>query len=93
MKTIFEGKSGDTFGLMSILNYFGCILLPAMAGSNGSVFFFNKLLHGPEKRKITRPDMPRCEAFIGMAESYLPFRRPEAGTDISSIYNYSLKIQ
>lgn len=93
MKTIFEGKSGEAFGLMSILNYFRCIFLPAMAGRNGSIICFNSLLHGPEKRNITRPDRPRCEALIGRAASYLPVRISGTGTDISSIYNYSLKIQ
>ncbi len=91
MKTIHAGKLGRAFGLVAILFYFGCILLLAIAGSDGTAFFFNTLLHGLDVSSIMRPDVPWWEALIGIAETYL--LAWIAGAGIASIYNYSVKNQ
>ncbi len=91
MKTIDARKLGRAFGVMGILFYFGCILLMALAGSDGTAFFFNTLLHGLDVSGIVRPDVPWWEALIGITETYL--LAWIAGAGIATIYNYSTRNQ
>ena len=46
MNRIDVKKFGLSFGLTGALLYFGCILVMATVGRDGTVAFFNSLLHG-----------------------------------------------
>lgn len=85
MNTIHARKLGYAFGIMGVLFYFGCILLMALAGTEGTAFFFNTLLHGLDVSGIIRPDVPWWEALIGITESYVLAWIAGAGT--AAIYN------
>ncbi len=85
MKTINAKKLGHAFGIMVVLFYFGCILIVAVAGTEGTAFFFNTLLHGLDLSSIIRTDVPWWEALIGITESYVLAWIAGAGT--AAIYN------
>lgn len=76
---------GSTFALL----YLGCMIVMATAGKQGSIFFFNSLMHGLDVTSIIRMDMPLWEAAIGIVEIFILGWL--TGASIAAIYNFSIK--
>lgn len=69
MNRINVKKFGMAFGLTGALFYVGCILLMSTVGHEGTVKFFNSLLHGLDLTTVVRTDVPLWEAGIGIPET------------------------
>lgn len=72
MYTIINVKKlGLAFGLTGALLYIGCILVMATVGHEGTVKFFNSLLHGLDVSSVVRMNVPFWEACIGIVETFI----------------------
>lgn len=71
MNRIEVKKMGLAFGLTAALMYLGCMLLMVSVGHEGTVKFFNSLLHGIDVSSIVRMNMPLWEAGIGIIETFV----------------------
>lgn len=71
MNSINVRKTGLAFGLTGVLLYLGCIILMATVGHQGTVKFFNSLIHGIDVTSIVRMNMPGWEAIIGITEMFI----------------------
>lgn len=89
MHTINVKKFGFGTGLTAALLYIGCILVMATVGYNGTVKFFNSILHGIDTRSIIRTDVPFWEACMGIVEVFIIGWL--VGACIAAIYNISSK--
>ena len=88
MNTINVKKMGLAFGLTGAILYLGCMIVMAFVGREGSVKFFNSLIHGMDFSTIVRMNMPGWEAIIGIAESFILFWL--IGACIAAIYNSAM---
>lgn len=82
-------KMGLAFGLTGALLYLGCAILMFTMGHNGTVKFFNSLLHGIDVYSIIRMDVPLWEAALGIVEIFILGWL--VGACIAAFYNASLK--
>ena len=82
-------KFGLATGATGVIFYLGCILLMIIAGSDGTVLFFNNLLHGLDTSSIVRIDVPVLEEFIGIIQTFALAWL--VGACIAGIYNISLR--
>ncbi len=89
MHIINVKKFGFATGLTAALLYVGCILVMATVGYNGSVKFFNSILHGLDTRSIIRMNVPFWEAFMGIIQVFIIGWL--VGACIAAIYNISSK--
>ncbi|WP_440068044.1 DUF5676 family membrane protein [Tenacibaculum discolor] len=64
MKTINIKKLGLATGLTGALLYLGCMVVMFTVGREGSVKFFNSLLHGLDVSTVIRMDIPLWEACL-----------------------------
>ena len=71
MLTINVKKIGLAAGLTCALLYLGCVIVMATVGHEGTVKFFNSLLHGLNVSSIIRMDVPLWEACIGVVETFV----------------------
>lgn len=85
MNTINIKRFGLAFGITGALLYLGCILVMATVGRDGTVLFFNSLLHGLDTSSIIRLHVPWWEALIGITETFIISWL--IGALIASIYN------
>ena len=69
--TINVKKFGFATGLAGALLYLGCVIVMATVGHDGTVKFFNSLLHGLDVSTIVRMDVPLWEAGVGIVESFV----------------------
>jgi hypothetical protein len=69
--TINVKKFGIATGLTGALLYLGCALVMATVGHDGTVKFFNSLLHGLDVSTIVRMHVPLWEAGIGIVETFI----------------------
>lgn len=89
MNTINIKQFGLAFGITGAVLYLGCILLMSVVGHDGTVSFFNSLLHGFDTSSIVRMDIPIWEALIGIIETFI--LSWFVGACIASVYNFSMK--
>ncbi|NDP22674.1 MAG: hypothetical protein GZ091_16585 [Paludibacter sp.] len=89
MKTINIKRFGFAFGLTAAILYLGCVILMVTMGHDGSVKFFNSLLHGLDTSSIIRMQIPWWEALIGIAETFIISWL--IGACIALFYNVSAK--
>jgi hypothetical protein len=89
MNTINIRKLGLATGSTGALLYLGCAIVMATVGHNGTVRFFNSLLHGLDVTSIVRMNMPFWEACVGIAETFILGWL--VGACIAAIYNLTLK--
>lgn len=82
-------KFGFAVGLTAALLYLGCVIVMATVGHDGTVKFFNSLLHGLDISSIVRMNIPLWEAFVGIAETFILGWL--VGACIAAIYNSTLK--
>tara|TARA_B100000508_G_scaffold137492_1_gene132149 strand:- start:17394 stop:17687 length:294 start_codon:yes stop_codon:yes gene_type:complete len=64
-------KLGMAFGLTGVFLYLGCIIVMATVGREGTIKFFNSLLHGLDVSNIIRMDIPLWEAGIGLVQTFV----------------------
>ena len=64
-------KLGFAFGLTGALIYLGCMIVMNTAGQDGTISFFNSLLHGLDTTSIIRMDVPLLEAFFGIIQTFI----------------------
>lgn len=69
--TINAKKFGLAVGLTMALLYLGCAVVMATVGHDGTVKFFNSLLHGLDVSTIVRMDVSLGEAAIGIIETFV----------------------
>lgn len=71
MNQINVKKFGLALGLTGALLYLGCMVLMLTVGHEGTVKFFNSLLHGLDVSSIIRMDVPLWEACIGIVQTFV----------------------
>ena len=84
-------KMGFATGLTGALLYLGCMIVMLTAGKEGSIKFFNNLLHGLDTSNIIRMDVPLLEAFFGIIQTFILGWL--LGACIAAIYNVQIKIK
>ncbi|PIB38596.1 DUF5676 family membrane protein [Maribacter sp. 4G9] len=82
-------KFGFAMGLTGAIIYAGCMIVLATAGQEGSITFFNSLLHGLDTTSIIRMDVPVWEALIGIVQTFIIAWL--TGALIAAFYNAQLK--
>ncbi len=82
-------KLGFAFGLTGALIYLGCMIVMATAGREGSIKFFNSLLHGLDTTNIIRMDVPLLEVLMGIVQTFILWWL--IGACIAAFYNAQIK--
>lgn len=89
MNKINIKRFGLAFGLTGAILYLGCVILMATVGHDGTVKFFNSILHGLDTSSIVRMDVPLWEALIGLVETFILAWL--VGACIACFYNITAK--
>ena len=66
----------------------GCVYLMAVLGNEGSILFFNSLMHGIDIRPILKMDMPLSEMAMGFIGIFIMGWL--VGATMAGIYNLSI---
>ncbi|GHA25249.1 hypothetical protein JRG66_02635 [Salinimicrobium tongyeongense] len=82
-------KFGLALGLTGALLYVGCVLVMATVGREGTVKFFNSLLHGLDTSSIIRMDVPVLEVFFGIIQVFILSWL--IGACVAAFYNAQVK--
>ena len=82
-------KLGFAFGLTAAFLYLGCMIVMATAGKEGTITFFNSLLHGLDTSNIIRMDVPLLEALFGIVQTFILGWL--IGACIAGFYNAQIK--
>lgn len=82
-------KFGFALGLTVALIYLGCMIVMATAGEEGTIIFFNSLVHGLDTSNIIRMDVPLLEAFFGIVQTFILGWL--VGACIAAFYNAQIK--
>ena len=69
--SLLLGLFGFACGITRTLLYLGCIIVMAMVRHDGTVKFFNSLLHGMDVTSIVRVNVPFEEVVQGIAEIFI----------------------
>jgi hypothetical protein len=88
MTSVKKQKFGLAWALTGALFYVGCVLVMWTVGKEGSVLFFNSLLHGIDVSSIIRVDMPWWEMVMGVIEIFILGWL--IGATLASIYKHSV---
>lgn len=89
MNRINVKKLGFAVGLTSALLYMGCMVVMATAGQQGTIAFFNSLLHGLDTTNIIRMDVSLWEAGLGIIQIFILGWL--TGACIAALYNAQIK--
>lgn len=84
-------KLGFSFGLTGALIYLGCMIVMSTAGKEGTINFFNSLLHGLDTTYILRMDIPLWEAGLGIIQTFILGWL--IGACIAAFYNIQIQIK
>jgi len=84
-------KLGFAFGLTGALIYLGCMIVMATVGQEGTIAFFNSLLHGLDTSSIIRMDVPLLEALFGIVQTFILGWL--IGACIAAFYNAQIKVK
>lgn len=85
MKQINVKKMGMACGLTGVLLYLGCIILMFTVGQQGTITFFNNLLHGLDTTAVIKMNVSITEALLGLIQTFILFWL--IGASISAFYN------
>lgn len=88
MNTLSIKKLGFAFGSTAALLYLGCIILMVTVGQEGTVAFFNTLLHGLDTSGIIRMEIPWWQGVFGLIQIFILGWL--SGALIAAIYNFGL---
>lgn len=89
MAQIHVKRFGFACGITGVILYLGCVLLMATVGREGTILFFNSLLHGIEVSSIIRMNIPLTEALMGIAQTFILGWL--VGACVAAFYNVALK--
>jgi len=89
MQKLNVKKLGLAIGLTGALLYLGCMILMTTVGHDGTVEFFNNLLHGLDVSSVIRMEVPLWEAGIGIVQTFILGWL--VGACIAAIYNATIK--
>jgi hypothetical protein len=89
MQKLNVKKLGFAFGLTGALIYLGCMIVMNTAGQEGTITFFNSLLHGLDTSQIIRMDVPLLEALFGIVQTFILGWL--IGACIGAFYNAQIK--
>ncbi|TYP93575.1 hypothetical protein LX73_1281 [Fodinibius salinus] len=88
MKTLSIKKLGMAVGATGAVLYIGCIILMVSVGREGTIFFFNSLLHGLDVEPIIRMSVPPLDALFGIIQTFILGWL--VGALIAAIYNIGM---
>jgi 2TM family of unknown function (DUF5676) len=89
MQRLNVKKLGFAVGLTGALIYLGCMIVMITAGQEGTIKFFNSLLHGLDATSIIRMDVSLLEAFFGVVQTFIIGWL--VGASIAAFYNAQIK--
>ncbi len=89
MKTLNVKKLGMAFGITGVLLYIGCVLIMLIAGTNGTVFFFNSIFHGLDTTSVIRMDISWWETLTGLIVTFVLAWL--TGASVAYFYNMDAK--
>lgn len=89
MEKISIKRLGIAVGSAGAILYLGCILLMITVGREGTIWFFNSLLHGLDTSSIIRMNVPVWQALLGIVQTFILGWL--IGALIASVYNIGLK--
>jgi hypothetical protein len=89
MNTIDIKRFGFAFGITGAILYLGCIIVMSTVEREGTIAFFNTLLHGLDSAPIIRMDVPWWEAGLGIIQTFIIAWL--IGACIAVFYNLSLR--
>lgn len=87
--TLNVKRLGLAFGSAGALLYAGCMILMLTLGHDGTVTFFNSILHGFDTAPIVRMEVPLWEACLGVVETFILGWL--TGALIAAVYNLGSK--
>lgn len=64
-------RAGFALGTTGVVMYLGCIVIMAVLGREGTIKFFNSLLHGLDVSSIVRQEIPIWEALLGIIQTFV----------------------
>lgn len=85
MTRISVARLGFAVGATFSILYMGCAIAMMTLGREGTIIFFNSILHGIDVATILRIEMPLSEMAIGFAEVFILGWM--TGATIASFYN------
>jgi hypothetical protein len=85
MENINSKHMGLSCGLTGLIVYLGCILIMNLLGKNGTIYFFNNLLHGLDTTTIVTMKISLLNTVIGGFQTFFLFWL--IGYSISFFYN------
>lgn len=59
-------KLGIALASVGIVMYLGCMALMALLGHDGTIWFFNSILHGFDTETIIRMEVPLVQTISGI---------------------------
>ncbi len=89
MNRINVKKLGFAIGLTGALLYLGCMIVMKTAGQEGTIKFFNSLLHGLDTTNIIRMDVPLWEVLLGIIQIFILGWL--TGACIAAVYNAQIE--
>lgn len=89
MEKLSIKRLGIAVGSAGATLYLGCILLMITVGREGTIWFFNSLLHGLDTSSIIRMNVPVWQALLGIVQTFILGWL--IGALIASVYNIGLK--
>lgn len=87
MNNISKRRLGFAFGITGALLYLGCVIVMVTVGREGTIQFFNSILHGLDVDSIIRMKISWWKALIGLAETFILSWL--IGFCVASFYNIS----
>tara|TARA_R110000823_G_scaffold265690_2_gene385577 strand:- start:1287 stop:1565 length:279 start_codon:yes stop_codon:yes gene_type:complete len=91
MNRINVKKIGFAMGFTGALVYAGCMIVMATAGQDGTIIFFNSLLHGLDVTSIIRMNVPLFEVLMGIVQTFILWWL--IGACIGAFYNAQFKVK
>lgn len=89
MEKLSIKRFGMAVGSAGAILYLGCILLTLTVGREGTIWFFNSLLHGLDTTSIIRMNVPVWQALLGIVQTFILGWL--IGAFMASVYNIGLK--
>lgn len=66
MQTINSNRLGLALGLTGVILYLACMCLMLIAGKDGTIWFFNSILHGLDVSSVSRMSVPFGQTIAGI---------------------------
>lgn len=66
MQTINSNRLGLALGLTGVILYLACMCLMLIAGKDGTIWFFNSILHGLDVSSVSRMNVLFSQSIAGI---------------------------